>query len=172
MLRRRAGVQGLAHRSEIRLEAGGLGGGDAEGDGELLVGEAQHAAGGGGRREGADGAGDVEALEVMAGRHEPADPAGGLVARDEALDEQPARRLDLLAERQQRRHDGHGRMAAHGEVHVVIVERMARRAVDQGGGRGQRLLAAADEARRADGAVLDRLAYQDVGQLVLRAGIR
>ena len=149
VLGRGAGMQRLAHRAEVGLQAGGLRGGDAEGDGELLVAQAEHAAGRGGRGERADRAGDVEALLVVAGRDEPADPAGGLVAGDEALDEQAARGLHLLAERQQGRHDGHGRMAAHGEVDVVIVERMAGRAVDQGGGRGQDLLGAADQARRA-----------------------
>ena len=170
VLRGGAGMQWLAHGAEVGLQAGRLGGGDAEGDGELLVAQAQHAAGRGGGREGADRAGDVEALLIVAGRHQAADPARGLVAGDEALDEQLARRLDLLAERQQGGDDRDRRMAAHGEIDVVVVERMAGRAVDQGGGGRQDLLAAADQGRRTLGAVLDRFADQDVGQVLLRAG--
>jgi hypothetical protein len=37
----------------------------------------------------------------MAGRDQPADAARGLIAGDEALDEELARGADLLAERQQ-----------------------------------------------------------------------
>ena len=68
-------MQWLAHRAEVGFQPGGLGGSDAEGDGELLVAQAQHAAGRGGGREGADRAGDVEALLVVAGRHQAADAA-------------------------------------------------------------------------------------------------
>ena len=170
VLRGRAGMQRLAHGAEIGLQPGGLGGGDAEGDGELLVAQAQHAAGRGGGGEGADRAGDVEALLVVAGRHQAADPARGFVAGDEALDEKLARGLRLLAERQQGGDDRDRRMAAHGEIDVVVVERVAGRAVDQGGGGRQDLLGATDQRRRALGAVLERLADQDVGQFLLRAG--
>ena len=90
MLRRGTGVQRLAHGAEVGLQAGGLRGGDAEGRGELFVVKAQHAAGGGGRGEGANGAGDVETFLVVAWRDEAAHPARGLVAGDETLDEQPA----------------------------------------------------------------------------------
>ena len=51
VLRRRAGMQRLAHGAEVGFQAGGLGCRDAEGDGQLLVVEAEHAAGRGGRRE-------------------------------------------------------------------------------------------------------------------------
>ncbi len=40
VLRRGAGMQWLAHRAEVGFQPGGLGGGDAEGDGELLVAQA------------------------------------------------------------------------------------------------------------------------------------
>jgi hypothetical protein len=138
-------MERLAHRAEVRLQPRGLCGGNAEGDGELLVAEAEHAAGRRRGRERADRAGDMEAFLVVAGRHQAAHAAGGLVARDEALDEQATRGLDLLAQRQQGRDHGHRRMAAHGEVDVVIIERVARGAIDQGSRRGQRLLAAADQ---------------------------
>jgi hypothetical protein len=75
MLGGRAGMQWLAHRAEVGFQPGGLGGGDAEGDGELLFVQAQHAAGRGGGGEGADRARDVEALLVMAGRHKAAHAA-------------------------------------------------------------------------------------------------
>jgi hypothetical protein len=165
-----AGVQRLAHGAEVGFQAGRLGGGDPEGDGELLVAEAKHAAGRGGGRERADRTGDVEALLVVAGRDQPADAARGLVACDEALDEQPARRLDLLAQRQQGRDHGDGGMAAHGEVDVVVVERVARSTVDQGRGRRQHFLISTDQRGLPLGAVVQRLAHQDVGQLLLRAG--
>ena len=76
----------------------------------------------------------------------------------------------LLAERQQGGDDGDRRVAAHGEVDVVVVERVAGGAVDQGGGGRQDLLGAADQGRRSLGAVLERLADQDVGQFLLRPG--
>ena len=163
-------MQRFAHGAEVRLEPGSLGGGDAEGDGKLPVVQTKHPAGSGGRREGADRAGDVETLLVMAGRDEPADAAGGLVARDEAFDEQSARGLRLFAERQQGGHDGDGGMAAHREVHVVIVEGVAGGAVDQGRGRGQHGLGAADESRGTLGAIFQRLGDQDAGQLLLCTG--
>jgi hypothetical protein len=162
-------MQWLAHGAEVRLEAGGLGRGDAEGHRELLIAQAKHAAGCGGRGEGAHRTGNMEALLIVARSNEAADTAGGLVARDEAFDEKATRGLHLLAKSQEGGHDGDCRMAAHGEIHVVIVERMARRAVDQRGGRGQRRFAAADETRGALGAVFHRLADQDVGQLFLGA---
>ena len=126
-----AGMQRLAHGAEVRLEAGRLRRGDPEGDGKLAFVQAQHAAGGCGRGEGADRAGDVEALLIVAGCHEPADPARGFVTGDEALDEQAARSLHLFAEGQQGGDDRDRRMAAHREVHVVVVEGVAGRAIDQ-----------------------------------------
>src|SRR5260370_41975174 len=61
-------------------------------------------------------------------------------------------------------------MSVHGEIDVVVVERVAGRTVDQGGRRRQYLLAASNQGRRPPGAIVDRLSDQNIGQLLLRAG--
>ena len=61
-------------------------------------------------------------------------------------------------------------MPAHGEIDVVVIERVAGGAVDQGGGGRQDLLGTPDQRCRTFGAVLERLADQDVGQFLLRPG--
>src|SRR5260221_8444695 len=61
-------------------------------------------------------------------------------------------------------------MPTHREVDVVVVERVAGGTVDQRRGRGQDLFAAPGQGGGTPGAILERLAHQDVGQLLLRPG--
>jgi hypothetical protein len=61
-------------------------------------------------------------------------------------------------------------MAAHGEIDVVVVESVARRAIDEGSRGGQDLFTTTDQRRGPFGTVVLRLAHQDVGQFLLCAG--
>ena len=86
VLRRLAGVERLAHRSELRFEPGRLRPGDAERHGGRLGVETEQP--GAGRRgaKGADRAGRVKTEIVMSGLQRRPDPAGGLIPRDEGGD--------------------------------------------------------------------------------------
>jgi hypothetical protein len=63
-------------------------------------------------------------------------------------------------------------MAAHREVHVVVVEGVAGRTVDQRRSRGQHGLGPPDQRRGAFRPVLQGFGDQDPGEFFLRSGDR
>ena len=119
-------MERLAHRAELRLEAGRLSAGDAEGAARCFGVETEHAAGGGRRAERADRAGRRGSHARNGRCHKPTEAARRLVAGDKGGDGQAARAFHVFGEGQQRREDRDRRMAAHGQIDVVVVESVAR----------------------------------------------
>ncbi len=163
-------MQRLAHGAEHRFQPRRLGRGNAERGRGLFRIEAEQMRAGRGRPEAADRAGGMEAASVVIRQHQGSDPAFGLIAGDESGKEIGAARARIFGERQQRRHDRDGRVAAHGHVDVVVVERMGRGAVHQGRLLRRDLSVAADQARGRPAAVLERLVGQDAGERLARTG--
>ena len=131
---RLAGMERLAHRAEHRFQPRRLGAGDAERNAGGVRVQPHQMRAGGGRAEAADGAGGVKAQTVvMAGFQGDAEAAFQLVAGHEGGDHRRPRGSPLLRQRQQRGQDGDARVAGHRQVHVVEIERVRGRAIDQRG---------------------------------------
>jgi hypothetical protein len=162
-------VERLAHRAELRFEAGRLRAGDAERAGGRLGVEAEQMRAGRRRAKRADRAGRVEAARVVAGPQRHADAAAGLVAGDKRGDDRLARGFALLGEGQQRRQDRDRRMARHRQVDVVVVERMGDRAVDQRR-RQHRQRAAWPITAACSAPPASLLIEQDAGERIVGAG--
>ena len=119
-----AGVQGLAHRAEHRLQSRGLRGRNAQGIGGVVRIELQQAGAGCGRAECADGAGAVEAQRVVPRRHGRTDAAQRLVAGDEGRHERRTAVAARFGQCQQGWHQHHTRMACERHVDIVEIERV------------------------------------------------
>ena len=172
VLRRLPGVERLAHRAELRFEPGCLGSGDAERLRRGLGVEPHQVRAGRRRAERADRAGRVKAAAVMPGPDRHADPATGLVAGDKGGDDIAAGAAALFGERQEAGQDRHRGVPRHRQVDVVVIERVADRAVDEGGRqhRQPRLVADHPGLRRA--ARVGHLVEQDGDQRIVGPGER
>ncbi len=140
-------MERFAHRAELRLEPGRLGPGDAERPRGGLGVEAEQMRAGRRRAKRADRAGRMKAAAVMSRPHRHADAALRLVTGDKRGDDVAAGAVALLGEREQAGQDRDGGMARHRQIDVVIVERVAHRAVDQGRGQHRQSRLVADDAR-------------------------
>ena len=125
-----------------------------------------------GGAERADRAGGVEAQVVMPGPQRRTDAAGGLVTGDKGGDDLMAGALPRLGERQQAGQDRHGGMPRHRQIDVVVIERVADRAIDQRGGKGGEARLMADDAGLRRAAGLGQLVEQELHQLVTGPGDR
>ena len=108
----------------------------------------------------------------MRAADQPADAAFGFEARGERFEQPLAVELAMFGQRQHGRRNRHGRMAAEAEVHVVEIERVRHRAVQE-----RRLLdvgarAAADHGRLRRAAVLGDLLGENVGKRLVAGGQR
>jgi len=153
VLRRLAGVERLAHRAELRFEAGRLRAGDAECPGGRISVEAEQVCTGRRGAQRADRAGRVKAAVVMAWLERHADAAGDLVAGDKRGGDLTPGTPALLGERDEARQDRHRRMPRHRQIDVVVIQRVADRAIDERGRQGGQARRVADDAglRRAAG---------------------
>ena len=139
-------MERLRHGAELALGAGGEAGGEAERGGGLRGIEAEQpgASGGGGGR--AQGRGGVPALEVVGHVERLAEPGHDLDACDERIRARCAVGAPLLAEREQGGHQHRADVGVADLQHVVVVQRVGRRAVDQRSpGRGEPVRRAGDD---------------------------
>ena len=169
VLARLACVKRLAHGSELSLEAGGLGCGNADGPrGGLLV--EPHQRGASDRSpDGADRTGRVKAACVVAGGDEQADHRRGLVAGDEAAQQLGPGGALRLRGRDDGREDRRSRVPAHGRADVVVVDRVTVGTVQQGGLAGTEALAVSDDAGDGIAPVFQRLVEQHAREWLLVA---
>ena len=131
---REAGMQRLAHGSEVADIAAGHRIDDAERMGGPLRIEIEQLAARRRRPEGPDGAGGVPAaVERMARLRGAPELGHDLEADHVGVQHVAPRCIDGLGEREYGRHERHARMSDQAPGHVVIVERMRGGAVDQSG---------------------------------------
>ena len=128
-----ADVQRLHHRAEVGLDAGSERRRDGERGGDLVVRQLHQLRARGGAAEHAERRGRVPAVRVVIEVHAQPELALGLEAGDVGGDEIAAARAGVVGERDQRRQDGRGRMAADRVVAVVEIERVRGGAVHQRG---------------------------------------
>ena len=131
VLRGHASMHRLAHGAEHRLQAGRLRRRDPASHGCPIGVEFHQPAAGRRRADASNRRGGMETVAIVAGAHQRARPAGHFVARDEGCEmsscDAPISSASATQPRQQRNR----RMAEDRHVHVVIVDGMGRRAVDQ-----------------------------------------
>jgi hypothetical protein len=167
-----ARMQRLAHGAEHALQPRGLRGRNAE---RMRGGRSiqpQHVAHGSSRADCADRRGGVPAALVVRAADQPADAAFGLEARGERFHEPLAVELAMLGQRQHGRGDRHGRMAAEVEIHIVEVERVRHRPVQQRCLLDVDAAAAADHGRLRRAAVFGDLLGKNIGQRLIARGER
>src|SRR5690606_71339 len=170
VLGRTSGVQRLAHGAEHRLEPGRRGAGDTERARRRRRIEAEHPRARRRRAEGAERAGGVPAAGIVAVAHGGAEAAFDLDPGDEGGEQRLAVEALPLAEGEGGRHHRHGRVPGHHAEHVVEVERVRGRAIDEGGLPGRDLAAVADQSRLGIAAILGHLLAQHRHQRLVHAG--
>ena len=131
--RRVPGVERLGHRAEVLLEPRGLAGRDGERGASLRCIEAEQARRRRRRAHGAERACGVKSLLVVRRIEHLGQRGLDFEAEQESVDQGAAIGQRQLARRERRREHGRSGMAHHGEVRVVEVESMGRRAVGEGG---------------------------------------
>jgi len=172
VLCRLPGVERLAHRPELRFEPGRLCPGDAERHGSRLGIETEQPSAGRRSAEGADRAGRMKTEIVMSWLQCRADPARGLVASDKGDDHLAPRAAPQFGQGEQAGQDRHRGMPRHRHIDVVIIERVARCAVDERRRQRRQSGLTADDARLWRAAGLGQLVEQKPHQLVARPGDR
>ena len=162
-----AECSGLVIEPKLASSAAGQRPGDAERHRPLLAGQAEQAAGGRRRGEGADRAGGVEAEVVVGVAEQPVDAERGLVAGDQGGQRVDAGLVVHLGQREDGRDDDRGDVAARaGVVEVADVrgERVDHRRVERAGAHWLR-----PEDRRAVGRRLQHYPAQHRDRLGDRA---
>ncbi len=135
----------------------------------LLLVEAEQLAGRRRRAEHPGGAGDVPADVVVIGIDRVADPAFGFDAEHQRVEKILARHRLHLRQRQDRRGDRAGRMDDGFQMGVVIVEDVARHAVDESGIHDVKALPAAEQRSLMRPRERRERRRRDVHRLVVRA---
>jgi hypothetical protein len=143
-----ADMQGFDHGAKIGLHTRGKGGRDGEGNGKSFLVEANQVTDGGGGAEDAYRRGGVPTLVVVV----EVDGAGqadlGLDAEHVGLDELRAGEAALLGDRQKGRDEGSGLVTAHRLAEIVVVQRVRRRTVEEGGIERRGLALCAEQGAR------------------------
>ncbi len=122
--------------------------------------------------EAADRAGRVKAEIVVSRAHRRADPAGGLVTGDKRRDHLAPAAAALLGEGEKAGQDRDRWMTRHRQVDVVVIERMARGAVDQRGRQYRQPDRMPDQACLRGAAGFGQLVEQDPDKRIVGAGER
>ena len=164
-----ARIEALVHRAEGFAQAHRLRCGQPERPRHLLLVQPHQLADGRGRAEHAGGAGDVPADIVMVRIDRVADPALGLDAEHQRVEEILARDRLHLRQREDRRGDRTGGMDDRLQMGVVIVEDVARHAVDEGGVHDVEPLAPAEQRGLLRPGERPERRDRDIDRLVMRA---
>ena len=131
VLGREPGMERLRHGAELALGAGGETGGEAERGGGLRGVEAEQPGASRSRRGRPQGRRGVPALEVVGHVQRLAEPGHDLDAHDERIHAGRAVGAAFLTQRKQGGHQYGADVGVADLQHIVVVERMGRRAVDQ-----------------------------------------
>ena len=150
--RRLASVQWFGHAAEARAQAAGRRRGDAQRHGHALFAEPEQAAGCGGSRQGAEGAGGVPAALVMLRVERAAELAEELEAHHVGVDQGAAARGHQRRDGEQGGGEHGAGMGVGGVVGVVEVERVCDGAVVQRG-IGRRGIAPPAQQQRREGGI-------------------
>ena len=124
-------MERLRHGAELTLGAGGETGGEAERGGGLRGIEAEQPGASRSRRGRPQCRRGVPALEVVGHVQRLAEPGHDLDAHDERIHARRAVGAAFLTQRQQGGHQYGADVRVADLQHIVVVERMGRRAVDQ-----------------------------------------